>query len=273
MIAVLAMYDWPGIRAETDAFWGEVARRLAKAGIEAPAALSRPGDVRTPWRDPELLIGQTCGMPFVCGDCGSARVIARGDYGLPEAQEGCYRSVIVVRAEDAGGQGREAVLAQAGRRAAVNEWRSYSGHIALRAHLADLRDGAAEPFFGAAVLSGAHIYSARMVARGEADVASLDGVAWAMLKAQEPETAGRLAVIGATAPAPALPFITARRFAGRRAQLAAALAGAAAAMPAVAGLPRSITPADESDYAAVRAAARRAAREAFAPDAPAVPPL
>lgn len=28
MIADLAMYDWPGVRAATDAFWAEVARRL-----------------------------------------------------------------------------------------------------------------------------------------------------------------------------------------------------------------------------------------------------
>ncbi len=277
MIADLSMYDWPGIRAETDAFWAEVARRLGEAGIAAPAALARNPDVAASWRDPDLLLGQTCGMPFVSGFCGEARVVARPDYGLPEASGGFYRSAIIVRAEDAAGTdvalGPEAVLAQQGRRVAVNEWRSFSGHVALRACLAGLRGGAREPFFGEVVISGRHIGSARMVARGEADIAALDCVAWVLLQTHEPETAGRLAVLGMTAPAPALPFITAPRFAAIRAELAEALAGAATALPPVAGLPRGVAPADDADYAPIREAVGRAAGEAFAPGAPDVPVL
>ncbi|MFQ5567362.1 MAG: phosphate/phosphite/phosphonate ABC transporter substrate-binding protein [Paracoccaceae bacterium] len=265
------MYDWPGIRAATDAFWAEVAWRLRAAGIEAPAALARNPDVTASWRDPDLLLGQTCGMPFVAGHCGAARVVARPDYGLDAANGGFYRSVILVRADDAAGGGPEAVLAQQGRRVAVNEWRSLSGHVALRAHLAGLRGGAREPFFGAAVISGRHLESARMVARGAADVAALDGVAWALLQAHEPAVAERLAVLDVTAPEPALPFIAAPRYAAFRAGLAAALAGAAAALTPVAGLPRAVAPADDGDYAPIRAAARRAAGEAFAPGAPQVP--
>ena len=267
------MYDWPGVRGETDAFWAEVARRLRAAGIAAPAALARNPEVDASWNDPDLLLGQTCGMPFVCGHCGAAGVVARPDYGLAGASGGVYRSVILARGEDARGSGPGAVLAQRGRRVAVNEWRSFSGHVTLRAYLAGLRSGAPDPFFGAAVMSGRHIDSARLVAHGEADVAALDGVAWAMLQAYEPETAGRLAVLGMTASAPALPFITAPRFAGLRADLAAALAGAAEALPPVTGLPRSVAPADDADYTPIREAARRAAGEAFAPGAPNVPVL
>ncbi len=112
-----------------------------------------------------------------------------------------------------------------------------------------------------------------MVARGEADIAALDSVAWVLLQAHEPATAGRLAVLDMTAPAPALPFIAAPRFAAIRAGLAEALAGAAASLPAVAGLPRGVAPADDAEYAPIRAATRRAAGEAFAPGAPDVPVL
>ena len=268
MIADLSMYDWPAVRAGTDAFWAEVARRLGAAGIEAPARLTRGADSGASWRDPGLLLGQTCGMPFVCGHCGAARVVARPDYGLPGANGGFYRSVILVRAEDATGTGPAAVLALRGQWVAVNEWPSLSGHVALRAYLAALRGGASDPFFGAAVISGAHIDSARMVARGEADVAALDGVAWVMLQAHEREMAGRLAVLDMTAKAPALPFITAPRFSGLRGKLAAALAGAAAALPPVAGLPRAIAPADDGDYESIRELAHSAAGEQFAPGAP-----
>jgi ABC-type phosphate/phosphonate transport system substrate-binding protein len=281
LIADLSMYDWPGIRAETDAFWAEVARRLGEAGIAAPAALARNPDSAASWRDPDLLLGQTCGMPFVSGFCGEARIVARPDYGLPEARGGFYRSAIIVRAEDAAGTdagpdagyGPEAVLAQQGRRVAVNEWRSFSGHVALRACLAGLRGGARDPFFGEVVISGRHIGSARMVARGEADIAALDCVAWVLLQTHEPETAGRLAVLGMTAPAPALPFITAPRFAAIRAELAEALAGAATALPPVAGLPRAVAPADDGDYQPIRELARSAAAERFAPGIPDMPEL
>jgi len=271
VIADLAMYDWPGVRADNDIFWAEVARRLGKAGIEAPAALARNQGVDAVWNDPDLLLGQTCGMPFVSGDCGAARIVARPDYGLPGARDGFYRSAIIARVEEATGSGPQAVLAQQGRRVAVNEWRSFSGHVALRAYLAELRNGARDPFFGAATISGMHVKSARMVARGTADVAAIDGVGWALLQAHEPETATRLAVLDMTAPAPALPFISAPRFKAIQSDLVAALAGAAAALPPVAGLPRAVAPANDSDYRAIGDFARAAAIERFAPGAPAPP--
>ena len=178
MIVDLPMYDWPAIRAETDAFWSSAAAELRADGIEAPGRLARLADYAGGWRDPDLLLGQTCGMPFVSGLCGGAVVVARPDYGLPQAEGGSYSSVILVRRDEAQGIRPEAVLAQRGRRVAVNEWRSYSGHIALRAHLAGLHGDGAAPFFGSAVLSGGHLASARMVAKGEADVAAVDGVVW-----------------------------------------------------------------------------------------------
>lgn len=114
-------------------------------------------------------MGRTCGTPFVGGHCGEARVVARPDYGLPEANRGFDRSAIIVRVEDAASSGPEAVPAQQGRRVAVNEWRSFSGHVTLRAYLAGLRGGARDPLFGPfvgeVVMSGWHNESARMVAR------------------------------------------------------------------------------------------------------------
>lgn len=266
------MYDWPVNRVANDAFWAGVVRHLGEAGIEAPSALARNADPDASWTDPDLLLGQTCGMPFVCGHCGDARVVARPDYGLPAASGGDYRSVIVVRAGDAARPGAQSVLAWGGRRAAVNEWRSFSGHVALRAHLAKLRSNAREPFFGpffnSAAISGSHLDSARMVAYGEADMAALDGVAWAMLQAHEPGTAERLAVLEMTVPAPALPYITAPRFDAIRPALAAALAGAAQSQSPAAGLPRSVVPADDGDYRRIRELSRVASAERFAPGAP-----
>jgi len=271
MIADLPMYDWPEQRAETDSFWAAVAAELRAVAIEAPERLARPADPAAGWCEPDLLLGQTCGMPFVSGHCGEAVVVARPDYGLAEARDGSYRSVIVVRRDEVAAAGPEALPRWRGRRVAVNEWRSYSGHIALRAHLAGLGQGAGKPFFGAAVLSGSHRASALMVARGAADIAALDGVVWALLGRHEPATAARLAPVGMTAPAPALPYIAGPRHAARAAALAAALDRAAAATSPHPGLPRRVAPASAADYAPIRASARRAAGVAFAPGAAAVP--
>lgn len=272
MIAVLPMYDWPALRPATDAFWAAVAGRLRAEGIAAPAALSRPREAAAGWRHPDLLLGQACGMPYVSGLCGAARLIARPDYGLPDASRGLYRSVIVGRAGGAG-----SLLALEGGRVAVNEWGSFSGHVALRAHLTGRRDAAAGPFFGGFVVSGSHRESARMVARGAADAAAIDAVAWALLRAHEPATADRLAVLERTDPAPALPYITAPRLAALAPRLVAALDAAAAALAPLLGplpgLPRRVSAAGDADYAPIRAAARRAAGEPFAPGAPALPPL
>ena len=273
MIAVLPMYDWPAIRPATDAFWGEVVRHLGAHGIAAPSTLTRPRNVAAAWRDPNLLLGQACGMPYVAGACGGAGVVARPDYGLEDAAGGLYCSVIVVRAGEAHQRGPEAVLEQSGRRAAVNEWGSYSGHVALRAYLAELRETAAGPFFSAAVVSGSHADSARLVARGGADLAALDGVVWALLQEYEPKTAARLAVLDRTNCAPSLPFVAAPRFAAHGGDLAAALDAAAVANAPVAGLPRRVAPASDDDYEPIRLAARLAGRETFAPGAPAVPQI
>ncbi|NIP76881.1 MAG: hypothetical protein GTN90_13250, partial [Xanthomonadales bacterium] len=100
MIADLPMYDWPEVRAANDAFWTEVVRRLGEAGIAAPASLSRPADPGEGWRDPDLVLSQTCGMPYVAGHCGAAVLVGRPDYGLDGASGGAYRSAIVVRRDD-----------------------------------------------------------------------------------------------------------------------------------------------------------------------------
>lgn len=268
MIAALAMYDWPGVQAANDRYWSAVASQLAKRGIAAPEGLTRDQGTDAVWRRPDLFIAQTCGMPYVSGHCGAAVLVGRPDYGLNGARDGAYRSAIVARSEGIGPAGAEALLTLQGQRVAVNGWDSYSGHVTLRAHLADLRDGADPPFFGAAILSGGHLSSARMVAEGAADVAALDWVAWELLQIHEPSTAARLTLVDRTAPAPILPFITASDRAAQAGDFAEALDAAARALPPVIGVPRAVTRTHDVDFDATRAATQRAAAEKFAPEAP-----
>ena len=63
-LAILPMYDWPGVRDETDALWTAIRTALLDTGLDAPEALTRDIDLMEAWLSPDLLLGQTCGLPF-----------------------------------------------------------------------------------------------------------------------------------------------------------------------------------------------------------------
>jgi ABC-type phosphate/phosphonate transport system substrate-binding protein len=201
-IAALPMYDLPELREATDAFWGGIAARLAARGVaDVPAGLTRGVDLPALWTDPRLLLGQTCGYPLVTSLRGKVALVATPCY----AAEGCDgpngRSAIVVRATD-----RAIVLADLqGRVCAVNTPDSNSGMNLLRAAIAPLAGG--KPFFARIKMTGAHTESVRAVAEGEADIAAIDCVTWALLKRHRSMLVAKLRVLAWTKATPWLPFI------------------------------------------------------------------
>lgn len=259
MIAALQMYDWPEVQAETDAFWGRIAAALEDRGIAAPTALERPADLSTPWRAPGLVIGQTCGLPYVSGRCGTARLVARPDYGLDDASDGTYCSVLIARADAPGD-----LPAFVGKVAAVNEWGSQSGCNALADAVLDT--GQTLPFFGAVALSGGHRSSAAMVADGRADIAAIDAVSWALFKRAEPDAHAGLKIIGRTRTAPALPYITSAFNAAQLNEMTAALNAACAPDRGAPCIPLRFLPASDSDYDPIRHMADRVRGLPLAPD-------
>lgn len=258
MIAALQMYDWPELAGRTDAFWAEVAAALRAEGIAAPESLSRPEDLAGAWRDPALLLGQSCGLPFVSGRCAGALAVARPAYEAEGCGAGTYRSALVCRAGEAG-----PLTAFRGRVAAVNEYGSQSGCNALADAVRPLGDA----FFGDVLLTGGHRASAQAVAEGRADLAAIDAVAWALLAEIDPATRARLAVIGWTGETPALPFITSGANGARIPALRRALA-AAARPGAPAGIPAGVLSAEAAEYEPIRAMARRVAGLRLAPESP-----
>lgn len=223
-IAALPMYDLPELRPATDRLWRAVAERLVAAGVpDVPRALGREGDLVGLWTDPALLLAQACGLPFVTLLAGRARFVATPTYALPGCAGGDYRSWIVVR--EAAPWRQLAELR--GTFAAVNAPHSQSGANALAA--ATLPFAAGRPFFAAIVETGAHEASLAAVREGRADCAAIDCVTWALLARHRPAAVAGLRVLAASPPAPALPFVTARR-AGpwTVAALRGALAGAIA---------------------------------------------
>ena len=254
MIAGLPMYDWPEVRSAMDGFWTDIAVGLAGAGLDVPSALTRDKPARELWQDPDLILGQTCGLPFVSGLCGEAEVFARPDFGVDGADGGDYSSALVCR------RGEETSLANFhGRVAAINEYGSQSGCNALADSV-----GTAD-FFSAVRVTGAHRDSALAVARGDADIAAIDAVAWDLFKRFEAQAAIRLDVIGWTRTMPALPYIVGSRHTHRAALLRSAVSQACSGGP---GLPKAIMPATADDYAPIRTMARQLRGWRLAPMAP-----
>lgn len=194
--ASLPMYMLPGTAADWARLWRAVAAHLRSAGLDPPTRLHRPTDLARHWRDPLVLLSQTCGLPYDAALRDHVHLVGAFDFGLPECPPGFYRSHLVVRA----GERRSAdTLLRAGR-VAINEPHSQSGFGAIRASLAgrppDLR-------------TGAHLLSVRAVQQGQADIAAIDAVSWRLMRRQARLTAG-LTVRAATAPTPAPPLISAR---------------------------------------------------------------
>jgi len=206
-VAALPMYDWPEVRAETDAFWHALAAALSARGIEVPEELDRTRGVFEIWSDPALLFSQTCGWPYASGLSRNLRIVATPVY----AAEGCegpfYSSALVVRRDDPA----EGVADLAGRRAAVNSTDSLSGFVALQEAL---RAAGLSPDLSEALRTGAHRASVTAVAAGEADFAAIDAVAFRLAQDFEAEAASSLRILTWTPLRPALPFVAPRTRSG-----------------------------------------------------------
>ncbi|MEM7683703.1 MAG: PhnD/SsuA/transferrin family substrate-binding protein [Pseudomonadota bacterium] len=267
MIAALQMYDWPEVQPRLDEFWTDLAEDLHDLGIDAPASLSRPADLGSAWNAPDLLVGQTCGLPYVSNRCGSARLLARPDFNLQGAHGGTYSSALICRADD-----NAATLGDfRSRTAAINEIGSQSGCNALADAVLDASDADDPPFFAQVTRSGSHRRSADLVVGGTADLAAIDAVAWALYAEVEPEHHARLRVINWTRSMPALPYITAHGNSDVEDTLFGALSRVVfkhADVPRRLPLPVGVLAAVDTDYDPIRAMAVRVSGMQLAPGMP-----
>lgn len=198
MIASLMMYLRPQLVDAHDRFWVLIRQNLADAGIDAPAQLSQDADEFHVWKHPQLALSQTCGMPYRLWLHDKVSLVGTPDYGLEECPPGYYRSALVVRKSDKRSDPtafRDAVFA-------YNQTFSQSGYAAPYWHL--------RPhgfWFDNRLHTEQHLLSAKAVAEGRADIASLDGTSWRLMEKYEP-FAKDLRVLDWTDPTPGLPLIT-----------------------------------------------------------------
>ncbi|HEY1781406.1 MAG TPA: PhnD/SsuA/transferrin family substrate-binding protein [Roseiarcus sp.] len=202
-IAVLPMYDFPWTAAANDALWASISTRLGDAGVQAPVRLTRGGDLAALWGSPDLILGQTCGYPYVSGLKDVVTLIATPEYGFPGCEGASHRSFIIRAARDP----RRALSEFRGATAALNAHDSNTGMNLFRAAIAPIARGA--PFFRATIVTGSHEASVTAVAEGVADLAAIDCVSFALLERGRPDLVERVALVAGSPLSPGLPFIAA----------------------------------------------------------------
>ncbi|WP_213989460.1 PhnD/SsuA/transferrin family substrate-binding protein [Sodalis sp. dw_96] len=189
-------------RADVDAQWQQLRLLLAEQGLPvADLSLQWPEDLVDHWRDPRLLLSQTCGYPLM-NLLPNVQPVGCFHYDAPGCEGIGYRSLILARRREKGstlGDFRQ-------RRAVSNGADSYSGYHALEGMVKPLMGGGA--FFSEVIFSGGHEQSLLALQREEADIAAVDCVTYALLQRHRPERIRGLKVIGQTPLCPGLPLIT-----------------------------------------------------------------
>lgn len=204
---VAALPNYYSNKPALEAFWRALRANLLSGGHAQglsglPDALTWPTDLRAHWRDPALLLGQTCGYPLVTELPGQVRVVGSLVYSAPGVRGAWNRSQLVVRADDAA----RTLEDLRGRTVAFNGSDSQSGYNALRALVAPLAVNGR--FFGRALEAGFHLKAAEAVRDGQADVASIDCISLEGFRRYLPESVRGLRVLCETDDYVGLPLIT-----------------------------------------------------------------
>ena len=262
-VAALPMYDLAEVGWANDALWSGIVACARAEGLGGlPARLTRDRPAEAVYADPGLVFAQACGYDITHAFAGRLRVVATPVYAAPGAEGPAYASVLIV-GEDAPAAGLGDL---AGAVCAINGWGSHSGMNALRAAVAPLQRGGR--FFARVRVSGSHLASVAMVAAGEADVAAIDCVTHALLARHRPGALAGTRVLGWSARAPGLPFVTradesAATIAPLRAALRAAIAEPRLAPARDALLLAGVTVLPDDAYDRILAFEREAARAGY----------
>lgn len=199
MIASLPMYARPELEAAHGRYWTLIREGLNELGVEAPELLTTDMSERETWSDRSLVLGQTCGLPYRRWLHTSVQLVGTPDYGIEDCEPGWYRSAIVCRSDT---DASSLVDLQDGV-FAYNSDDSQSGH-----HAPMLLARRMNVTLARSLETGAHARSARAVADGRADFASIDAVSWRLMRRYDDATLD-LRVVEWTDQTPGLPYIAA----------------------------------------------------------------
>lgn len=201
------MYDWPEVRPSWDRLWVLARDILIAHDVSAPDMLTHVEDYQPIWTNPDLIVGQTCGWPFISRLRDQVVPFARFDFSLHDLAPGQYQSVFLTRQpcpfEDLLEIGKW--IREEAPVVAVNDLNSQSGNRVFGECFEQYFEIPPEAF----VLSGSHRNSIRMLASGKADLCAVDAVSWRFALTHEP-AAQEVHIAGRSNPVPGLPLITAK---------------------------------------------------------------
>lgn len=199
------MYDLPHLHHHTDALWGDIRRALQGRGINAPQELTRTDDLERAWHSKELLLGQTCGLPYVTDLRNKVSLLGAPIYDFPHCGQGTYASLIIVP-KDSDITALPDFIGQTDTIFAINSFMSQSGYAAM------MHDWHAEnlpfPTKSDFLITGTHLGAIEAVATGKADIAAIDSITWGLAISHVPHCA-HVKIIAITDQTPGLPLITA----------------------------------------------------------------
>ena len=198
MTVSLPMYARPELTDAHNIYWSLIRKHLSVKGIASSEKIHEPEELYAAWTDPNLLLSQTCGMPYRNTLHGKVQIIGTPDFQLDGAPAGYYRSAIIVRRED----GNKTLKEFKDSVFAYNSDDSQSGYGS--AYLICKPEGF---WFQNRVATGGHRESTIAIAEGCADIAAIDGMTWRLIKRYDSHT-DKLAVLDWTNPTPGLPYIT-----------------------------------------------------------------
>lgn len=200
MIASLMMYARPELAAAHGRYWALIRDALAARGVMTPENLSNDAEEFAVWTAPDLVLSQTCGMPYRTRLAQKVTLIGTPDYGLRGCPPGYYQSVVVMRADDQ----RSYLHEFRDARFAYNQTCSQSGYAA-----AWTAAKAGKFWFSDRRASGGHQMSAKMVAENDADIAFIDAQTWRFIRRYD-RFSDKLRAHMWTEPTPGLPYISAK---------------------------------------------------------------
>src|SRR5260370_35226133 len=99
-VAFLPMYAVRGTNRHADTLWRCLRDSIRNSGIEAPEQVAHFESRLKGWLHPELILSQTCGLPYITKLCGSVALVGTPDYGVEDCPPGFYHSTRVVCAAD-----------------------------------------------------------------------------------------------------------------------------------------------------------------------------
>jgi ABC-type phosphate/phosphonate transport system substrate-binding protein len=199
------MYQMPELEPAVSAWWQGLRQHLVNQGLndgDLPKLLIKPEDYYAHWRNPTLLLSQTCGFPLTHELHNQVQYVATQSYQTAYTKGPTYCSLVLVHKTNSANH----ISQLKHTRLAVNSDDSQSGYHALRRFIAPLAGN--ERFFSEVVHSGSHRQSMALVASREADVCAVDCVTYGLLQTHAPATVANLRVLTATQSAPGLPYVT-----------------------------------------------------------------